>query len=159
MNPLPSGLADPLHLDFPVPWKLIAIAAAIFFAVIALVLIRSWLRSRRQAPTKSLPAPVPSAAFDVFGAIEEIRERYVETGSFRLACHELSTLLRRHFERSSGHRYSVLTAGEMRKRVGEGSISRFFGLLAQLQFGRGKPSRDDLDGACDLAVDVVKGNR
>ncbi len=156
MRPLPSGLADPLHLPFEVPWRLVAILGAIFLFAIGWVLLRNWLNRRRRAPKRALPAPVPTGPSSIFDEIEGIRGRYAESGSFRIACHELSSLLRGYFERSGRRRFSTLTAGEIHRQLGESRISRFFGFLTELQFGRGRPSRNELDDVCDLAIEIVR---
>ena len=156
MTGLPAGLADPLHLPVEVPWKLLAVLGALLAAAILFALLRSWLRRRRRAPRRPLPAPVAATAPGLAQAIEELLRRYRKSGAYRAACHELSTLLRGYFERSTRRRYSTLTAGEIRREVGESRTARFFGFLAELQFGRESPTGNDLNGACELALEVAK---
>ncbi len=152
---LPAGLADPLHLAFPVPWKLLAVLAALLVAAIAFALLRRWLRRRRQAPPRKLPTPVPGPAPGLADAIAELRRRYRKSRAYRTACHELSTLVRGYLENATRRRYSTLTAGEIRREMGDTRGARFFGALAELQFARRPPTRNDLDGACELALDVA----
>lgn len=156
---LPSGLVDPLHLPQPVPWKFLAVLAVLLLAAIVFALLKAWLGRRRRTPRRPLPAPVPALPTGIDAAIESLRRRYRESRAYRAACHELSTLLRLHFEGSSRHRYSTLTAGEIRREVGETRVARFFAFLADLQFGRRQPTGNDLDGACDLAIEIAQGER
>lgn len=153
---LPSGLADPLHLPPPVPWKFLALLGAALLAAIVFSLLRAWLRRRRRAPKMALPAPVPAATPGIVAAIEDLRRRYRESRAYRAACHELSSILRLYFERSTRRRYSTLTAGEIRRELGETRTTRFFSFLADLQFGRRHPSGNDLEGACDLALEIAR---
>lgn len=156
MKQLPAGLADPLHLSYPIPWKLLFGLALLLLAGILFALFRAWLRRPRppkpsQAPVTALPRPSGIA-----DAIARLRQRHRDAVAFRSACHELSTLVRRYFESSTGRGYSTLTAGEIRREVGETPGSRFFSFLADIQFGRGAPTRNDFEGACDLALDVTR---
>ncbi len=153
---LPAGLAEPLHFDSPFPWTLVKILAGVLVALLLLALVRRWLRRRRQAPSRPLPAPVPAAEPGLREAIESIRRRYRGGHAYRDACHELSSLLRRAFEHNTRRSYSTLTAGEIQRQVGDSRVARFFAFLAELQFGRRRPSGNDLDGACDLALDVAR---
>lgn len=154
---LPSGLADPLHLPFPVPWKFLAALGALLLAAIVFALFKAWLRRRQRAPQMPLPAPVPSPQPGIAAAVEEIRRRYRKSRAYRAACHELSKLLRSYFESSTRQPYSTLTAGEIRREIGDSRTARFFASLAALQFGRRRPSGNDLDGACDLAIEIAAG--
>lgn len=153
---LPAGLADPLHLSLPVPWKLLGVLAALLVASIVWVLLRRWLARRRRAPRRSLPEPAPATAPGLAEAIDALRRRYRKSRAYRRACHELSALMRGSFEQSTRRGYSTLTAGEMRSEIGDTRTVRFFGFLADLQFGRREPTRNDLDGACELALEVAK---
>jgi hypothetical protein len=158
---LPAGLADPLHLSVPIPWKTIFVVGGWLLAIALLLwLIRLWLRRRREAAARR-PAPVPPPLPQpgLADAIEALRRKHRKSGAFRAACHELSTLLRGYFERSSRRPYSTLTAGEIRRQVGDGTTSRFFGILAELQFRRRQPTGNDLDGVCDLALEVAQKER
>ncbi len=155
MSPLPAGLAEPLHLDLPIPWRALAMVAALLLLSLVATLLLWWLRRRRRAAPRALPAPAPRRrAAGIVEAIEALRRKHRRSRAVRRACHELSVLLREHFE--SGFRgFVALTAGEIRGRFGEHRRSRFFELLARLQFGRSQPTRNDFEGICDLAVEVV----
>ena len=156
MTPLPSGLADPLHLAFPVHWKWLAVAAALFLATVILLLLRVWLRRRRRrVRARPEPAPRQLPPAGILDEIEALRGRYRTGSGLRRACHELSALLRGYFGRSSP-RFSTLTAGEIRRHLGDGRTASFFGSLARVQFGRSRPTRKDFDGVCDLAIEAVR---
>lgn len=156
MNGLPGGLADPLHLSYPVPWTALMIFGLLLLFGILLALLLAWVRRPSTPPPVPQPA-APARGVGIADAIEELRRRHGTSSSFRVGCHELALLLRRHFEQASGHEYSTWTAGEMRRHVGDTALSRFFGFLADLQFGRRRPNQNDFDGACDLALDVARG--
>lgn len=155
MKELPAGLADPLHLAQPlVPTP--AFLAAL--AILALLCFLWWRRLRRRrtpAPAPPAPpAPAPPPALGIGGTIDEIQRRYLHADR-RRGCHRLSAELRAHFEHRGRHRFSTLTVGEIAAAVGDVALSRFFDLLADLQFGRRDPSRSDFRGICDLAREVV----
>ena len=58
MKSLPAGLADPLHLDYPIPWKLLIVFGAVLLAGILFALLLSWIKRPRPA-TESQPPPLP----------------------------------------------------------------------------------------------------
>lgn len=158
MKRLPAGLADPLHLAVPIPWKTIFTVGGWLLAMALLLwLIRLWIRQRRPAAANR-PAPLPPELprSEIAEAIEAVRLKHRASGAFRAACHELSALLRGYFERSSRQPYSTLTAGEIQREVGDGATARFFNFLAELQFRRTQPSDNDLEGICDLALEVAR---
>ena len=156
LGKLPAGLEYPLHLLEPWPWG--EILTVIFLAFLLALLV--WRRRRRKAPeAPATPPPVPSPVVPTRGladAVADLRRRYRMTGDTRGACHELAGLVRGHFERLRGRPYTVLTAGEIRRREGDSPLSRLFGRLATLQFGRESPSRQDFDGACDVVLEVTE---
>jgi len=158
MKRLPAALADPLHIAVPIPWKTVfVVVGLLLLAALALWLIRALLRRRRQVATERptrQPPPLPRGG--IADAIEEVRRKHRKSGAFRAACHELSSLLRSYFERSSRQPYSTLTAGEIQREVGDTTTSRFFGVLAEFQFRRDQPSDNDLDGVCDLALEITR---
>lgn len=156
MKELPAGLADPLHLSYPIPWKLVFGLALLLLAGILFALLRAWLRRPRPPRATHQPAAAQPRLSGLADAISGLRQRHRDSVAFRHACHELSTLLRRHYEGATGREYSTLTAGEIRRAVGETAGSRFFSVLADLQFKRSAPTRNDFEGACDLALDVTR---
>lgn len=155
MNGLPGELAGPLFYRSPVPWRTLAVLAALLFVVFAVWLWRRWVARRpapRPRPAPPAPAPEPGG---IRAAIEALRRRSGGPGVLRRACHELSALLRGYFERLDRRAYSTLTAAELRRALGDTRRTRFFAALADLQFGRPGPSRNDLHGICDLALELV----
>ena len=152
MNRLPSGLADPLHIEPPFPWW-----ALVVLLLILLTVLWVWLR-RRRAPTARppLPPPAPVGKVTLFSAIRDLRERYQKRGSFRRACHELSGLLRVHFEKAGKHPFSTLTSREIGRAVGDTALSRFFSRMSDMQFRRREPSKSDFHGLCEVAEDLAR---
>jgi hypothetical protein len=157
MSPLPYGLTEPLHIEEPFPWLLV------FNTLLAIfLLIRRWLKKRRQRVEKRPERKTPVRAKGLAHDIALLRERYRgHKANFRAACHELSALLRDHLEVTRRKPYGSLTAREMAKSLGDDKISRFFALLSELQFSRRRPTRSDFEGACSLALEASgeKGKR
>ena len=154
MNELPFGFTDALHIDEPFPWR------NIVFTLLLLWLLYRFVRSlKRDSPPKrpSAPARQPRSRFGQ--QISALRKRYRRSKDFRAGCHELSEILRQHFEAKRKKPFSVLTVGEIQEEIGDGAVSRLFSLLANLQFSRQEPSKSDFEGACDLALDVSKVSR
>ena len=143
MTGLPHGLTAPLHIDRPPPYGLMAIA-------LLLLVIR-----RKRSAEKTIP-PVLSTpqTGDIGTLIEELRRRHRRLSDFRLACHELAAELRTYYDRKMRRSISTLTTREMVGRLGDTAVTRLFQLLAELQFSRKSPSRNDFEGACDVALEV-----
>jgi hypothetical protein len=162
--PLPGELAGPLHYPAPpscawlVVWFLLVAGLVIWLGRLLWRRLASYLESRPSPPKRRLARkPVP---FGINTAIAKILRRHLKAGTFRQGCHELSEALKIYWEdrgldHSPGVRFTRMTAREIEGRVGDQPASRLITLLSQLQFGRREPSRDDLQGACDLATDLV----
>ena len=155
MSDLPFGFTDALHINEPFPWR------GIVFAFLLLWLLYRFIKSLRRERVVSAPPPsAPVRTRSRFAQeIQRLRKRYLSSKDFRAGCHELADLLRQHFESKRKHPFSVLTAREIERRVGDSAVSRLFSLLADLQFSRRPPSKSDFEGACDLALDVSKGKK
>lgn len=158
MTGLPGDLAAPLHLIEPFPWRralLVATVAALIVATLVLMW-RRMLRARRARPRPAPPPPAPAPAppSGLAAAIAALREQILRVGLFRQGCHELTRLLKAHFEGVEQRPYSTLTAREIGRLVGERPVARLLALLADLQFGRRPPDRDDFEGACLLALEM-----
>ncbi len=162
--PLPGGLAGPLHFPSPPGWSLPA--AAVLLAAVLLWQLWRWLRRRAARP----PAPVPSrpsappTPVGIFELLGSLLRRHLTAGSYRAGCHELSGALRRHWEEqglggAARSRLTRLTAREARRQLGDRPAIRLLELLSQLQFGRSEPSRNDFEGACKLAAELVSGRK
>ena len=153
MNRLPSGLADPLRIGPPFPWWLL-LAGALLLAAALLLL---WRRSRR--PATVAPSPPPPGRMSILSAIRALKNRYHKASSFRQACHELSTLLRAHFEQRHRKPFTTETSREIGQRLGDTALSRFFSLMSETQFRRHEPQKNDFDGLCDLAEGLVESGK
>ncbi len=154
MEELPAGLADPLHLAQPFPFRTLAVIGLLAVLALLWMLWRRLRRRRPPAPAAAVSPPLSPPAAGIGAAITAIRGRFLDADR-RRGCHQLSETLRAHLERGGRHRFSTLTAGEIAAAIGDVAVARFFDLLADLQFGRREPSRSDFDGLCDLACDVV----
>ena len=166
--PLPGPLADPLH--FPSPpscaWLLVwfLLVAGLLFWLGRLL----WRRLRRYLESRPSPPKRPPArqrgGYGIISAIAAILERHLQSKSYRQGCHELSGALRKHWEerglvQPAGPRFTRMTAREIEGRVGDRPATRLMSVLSELQFGRRKPTRKDLQGACDLATELVSKRR
>lgn len=157
MNELPAGLADPLHLPNPHPsYGLFAALAALLLLALLVVL---WRRRRRKAPAAAPAAAGPPADTRtvIEKSIEDLRRRFKSSQDYRRGCHSLGQLLRSHFEAKSRHPVTTLTAREMPEKIG-GAVASFFNFLAELQFRRREPTRDEFSNACDLAHAVARAD-
>ena len=153
---LPAGLGEPLHLltlDEGWPggwlWALLALALAWLY--------RRWRRrdgeSSAHEPRSAAPTPGPPQPSNALArAIDTLRREVLVSADFRDGCYRLAELLRRHGEAMAPYRLSVLTAGEIVNRLGESGLGMVFGLLADLQFRRRDPSRDEFVDICELAT-------
>ena len=155
MSGLPFGLTEPLHLDEPFPWR--AIVVAILLLWLLARFLRSLRRNRQEPPAEPVPPPVPRSR--IAEEIRALRTRYGRSKDFRAGCHELAEMLRSFFEAKRDVPFSTLTVGEMKPKLGDTAVVRFFSLLADLQFSRRTPTKSDFEGACDLALDVTRHGR
>lgn len=165
---LPAELAEPLHLG--PPWWSEALLWLVILGMLVLIVLitklSEWWSRRARPPVSAAPAPpapdeaetVPTPPTGIVARIEDIRRRHVASTEYRRGCHRLSLVLREHLEEApapAGERYTTLTAGEIRQRLGEAPWSRFFADLAQLQFGRRPPSGRDWREICDRSLSLV----
>ena len=149
---LPADLAPAVHILEPGPhWpSVLALLLALLFW---------WWRQRQKkpqpeaSPTPRPAPPIPRTVPGIAGEIDSLRARYEGDADFRLACHELASLLRGHFH----GRFRSFTANEISRALGETSVADVFELLAELQFRRREPQRDDFHGICDLAKENLGG--
>jgi hypothetical protein len=162
--PLPGDPAGPLHFPTPpscawlVVWFLLVVGLLVWLGRLLWRRLRRYSESRPTLPKRRPKRkPVP---FGINTAIAGILSRHLKAGTFRQGCHELSDALRTYWEerglvRPAGPRFTRMTAREIEGRVGDHPASRLISLLSQLQFGRHEPSREDLQGACELASELV----
>ena len=153
MSDLPHGLTEPLRYLEPFPWTWVAAALALALGLLL------WWRLRPAAaagPSTIGPPPTPPpAAQGIEAELGRLRSRHLADESYRDGCHELSTLVRGHLERTHRRPFSRWTAREVERAEGDTVWSRLLALVSDLQFGRRAPGRSDFEGACDLARDVV----
>jgi len=156
MPQLPAGLSPPLHVLEPSGFPYGAL-----LALLALALLWWLLRRRRRpratatATPRATLAAVPGPRSDLQRAIDALRRRTLRSADYRAGCHHLAELLRRHGEETGRHPLSVLTAGEIATLLGRAPLAAVLELLAELQFRRHEPTRDDFEGACDFAGEVA----
>ncbi len=162
--PLPGPPAGPLH--FPSPpscaWLLVwmLVIAGLLFWLGRLL----WRRLRRYLESRPSPPRRPPArrkgAYGILSAISTILDRHLQAKTYRQGCPDLSEALRTHWEerglvRPAGPRFTRMTAREIEGRVGDRPATRLMSMLSELQFGRGEPTGKDLQGACELATELV----
>lgn len=156
MSSLPHPITEALHIDEPFPTWTLLVAALLLWALYRGY--RYWRARAAAAPSEPVrAAPPPPEGERIVSVIEAIRQRTLEQHAYRAGCHQLAAALKEHFGRSLSPERSFerMTASEIARRIGDGAVSRYFDLLSRLQFFRRPPSRNDFDGACDLALDVV----
>lgn len=160
---LPGSLADPLQIPGPEAsnWTSWWIALAV---VLALALLYYPWRKRQERETlprhRSSTSPEPRQT--VGQRIRDLRRRALATSALRPGCHQLSELLRSHYDHQSlGHLgrlpVSHLTALELEDRLGEHAVSRLFLDLARLQFSPPEPERKEFRRICGRAIHLVEG--
>lgn len=155
---LPAGLEPPLRLLEEAAggprWGLV------FGLLLAALLIAMVVRRLRRRPADA-PPPAPRATppppvDDPGDAIRELGERIAEEGAWRRGCHELAALVRRRAERLLGVECTVRTVRELERDLPDHALPQVMDLLANLQFRREEPGRDDFETASELSVAVLR---
>jgi|GEM_PF-4687438 hypothetical protein len=162
---LPGELAGPLQ--FPnaaiTRWPLLALLLAA-----ALWMLYRWRRRRQTrdpepatATVRRTPAPPGQRGKGptLGDLLRGLRDRFLASHQYRQGCHELTALLKRHFETSGvrGRRlpWTRMTAREIRSTTGEKAASQLLVQLSVLRFGRADPTRRAFERACHRAEQVV----
>ncbi len=151
MNGLPAGLAEPLHLLTPEPfrWGPVLAGAA------ALALVVWWLYNRSQRSSPAAPAPPAAASGAVDGPLEQvveaIRDRARKSRRYRRGCHELAVYLRGVLS-ADDPALERSTARELLLQLGETGRTRVLTLISESRFGKHPPGAGDLDALCELAL-------
>lgn len=162
--PLPGSLAGPLHYPSPPSCAWLAIWLLLILGLVVWLAWRLWRRFRHYLAARPVrraaPAVRPRGRFGIASAIAAIIDRHLGAGTYRQGCHDLSDALRTHWEerglaKPAGGRLTRMTAREIEVRVGERPATRLLKLLSELQFARREPTRDDFQGACQLATELV----
>lgn len=159
-EPLPEGLAEPLHL-LP-PWLPEVLFWSVVVALVAaLFLWWLWRRIRRAKDAVSTPLSAPSAV--VVGGlakrIQALRKRFLELGKPRDGCHALAGELRTHLEQRSGLAVEEMTVDEIRRRFQSRKIGQFFFELRAKQFARNAPSDNDFARLSRRALNLFADKR
>ena len=151
MTDLPAGLADPLHILEPWPWRALVIGLA--GGALAVWLVWRWVRGRLdRAGVESAPGP-EVVTLSAFGeAVEGIRERARESSFFRLGCHELAGLLRGRLRSRHGESFAYLTAQEAAARLRGDGCAELLVDVSTARFARRIPDAAVLDALCDRAL-------
>jgi len=159
---LPHELAEPLRYLNPAwVWGPLGALGILALAMLAWWILRSFRASRRAQPA-SHPGSTgarPVRPGGLASQIETLKQRFLDRKRYREGCHALAELLRVQVGRRRRIVLATLTAREIRGRLGELSVTSLFELLAELQFRRAEPSRDDFTGICDLAADTARGKQ
>ena len=161
MIELPAELAGPLEIPGAASSNLWQLVLA---ALVTLWLLIRPLRGRKpvqMAPTAPPPPPAPVEIGSIGQAIRALRKKHLASTLLRQGCHELSALLREHYEKAGlddqrSAPITKLTALELRRRLGETPFTRLFVDLAALQFSSRLPSRKAFRHVCHWAIQLVE---
>ena len=158
MNPLPAPPADPLHI-LP-PWSFLAavLAALLLLGLLALFLVRRWLRRREAAEPGAPPVPKPPPAagpVKIGAEIERLRQEFLRSKDFREGCHALAALAKAHLARRTGLGVEEMTSSEIAGAVKAPRVGELMTRLARRRYGRKEPERKHFVEACDGAREVL----
>ena len=88
---------------------------------------------------KRKPRPPVQPAEVLKERIEIIQKNYSSNFQYRDGLHELSALMRSHFESKTGIEIEEMTSHEISKRIKDKKVGKFFYNLSSLQFGKENP--------------------
>lgn len=158
---LPEDLVRALEIPGSEPWS-----SELWFWLVPPLLVLLWLfsrsrRRRQRKPNIEPPTPVAPRSSSIGDAIRELQKRYRESTSVREGCHELSELLRDHYDRHpiaklGASTLSRLTAHEIWQRLGRHPVAELFSDLARQQFSRREPKRHAFRDLCRRALRLVE---
>nr|MBP9165571.1 hypothetical protein [Leptospiraceae bacterium] len=94
---------------------------------------------------KRKPRPPVQPAEVLKERIEIIQKNYSSNFQYRDGLHELSALMRTHFESKTGIEMEEMTAEEITSRLKDKKITKFFIDLTSLQFGKENPMKSEFD--------------
>jgi hypothetical protein len=146
VSPLPSPLAEPLHI-LP-PWLLLAVVLAFLLALL-LPFLWWWRRRRRRlqqpVPPARSGAPLPDAVGDWFAPrVDQIVSSHCQERSYREGCHDLSAAVKLRLEQLSRLEIEEMTVTEISACLDEEGIDSFLRQLVRHQFDKLPPGKSDL---------------
>lgn len=153
-QPLVHGPAGMLHI-FPA-WMntvLMLIFLALFLVMLIWAFLYFFSRRRANAPIPAAPRRPERAAQE----IDMIYSIYSKKQAYRAGCHELSSFLRRYYERMSGEEIEEMTASEIRRALGRKNPGQLFYNLAHLQFSEEDVSPADFKKICGESKNAIRG--
>ncbi len=142
---LPNGIAPPVHMfDWRYNqevrnWILLPIL------LIAMYWLYRYFKNRQKEIQKRKPRTPVQPAEVLKERIEIIQKNYSSNFQYRDGLHELSALMRNHFESKTGIEIEEMTAEEIKSRIKDKKVSSFFSNLSELQFGKQNPMKSEFD--------------
>jgi len=157
----------PLPLDAPPPYRLYGVLALLLAATAGTALFLLFRARNRRTET---PGPDPTA--QARAALQAARAAHHETGDLRRYCEDVSVLLRRYVEETTGYRISSRTTLETQQELGSSVAPQVFsnndvieGLHRCLEycdmvkFSRYQPGGEDTERIGQLAASFISGSR
>ncbi|MBK8398201.1 MAG: hypothetical protein IPL26_23545 [Leptospiraceae bacterium] len=142
---LPNGIAPPIHMfDWRYNqdirnWILLPIL------LITLYWFYRYFKNLQKDIIKRKP-PKPIVSSEVLKEkIETVERNYSSNFKYREGLHELSLILKSHFESKTGIEIEEMTAEEISKRIKDKKVIGFFNNLSSLQFGKKNPLKSEFD--------------
>ena len=142
---LPNGIAPPVHMfDWRYNqevrnWILLPIL------LLALYWLYRYFKNMQKEIQKRKPRPPVQPAEVLKERIEIIQKNYSSNFQYRDGLHELSALMRSHFESKTGIEIEEMTSHEISKRIKDKKVGKFFYNLSSLQFGKENPMKSEFD--------------
>jgi hypothetical protein len=142
---LPNGIAPPVHMfDWRYNqevrnWILLPIL------LITLYWLYRYFKNLQKEIQKRKPRLPVHTADTLKEKIEIIQRNYSSNFQYRDGLHELSALMRFHFESKTGIEIEEMTAEEIKYRIKDKKVSNFFLNLSFLQFGKEEPMKSEFD--------------
>ncbi len=142
---LPNGIAPPVHMfDWRYNqevrnWILLPIL------LLALYWLYRYFKNMQKEIQKRKPKPPVQSPEVLKERLEIIQRNYSSNFQYREGLHELSALMRAHFESKTGIELEEMTTEEIVSRLKDKKITKFFVELTNLQFGKENPMKSEFD--------------
>jgi hypothetical protein len=142
---LPNGIAPPVHMfDWHYNqdvrnWVLLPILLITLYW-----LYRYFKNVQREIPKRKPRISILSPEF-LKEKIDIIQKNYSSNFQYRDGLHELSSIMRTHFESKTGIEIEEMTTEEIAKKVKDKKVVSFFSSLSLLQFGKDNPLKSEFD--------------
>lgn len=140
---LPNGFAPPVHIF---DWKYnqeIRNWILLPILLVTLYWLYRYFRSMQKEIEKRKPRPTPEPIEVLKEKIDTTQKSY--SNNLRAGLHELSAIMKNHFELKMGIEIEEMTSEEIGRRVKDKKVVNFFAKLSSLQFAKDKPEKEDFD--------------